>query len=70
MVIDDYIEFLSNCKTERECVDFAVKIAIEHGFELYDNRKAYGPGDKVYFISRDKNFAAFVFGKIVLWSKV
>lgn len=63
MVIDDYIEFLSNCKTERECVDFAVKTAIEHGFELYDNRKAYGPGDKVYFISRDKNFAAFVFGK-------
>lgn len=63
MKIDNYIQFISNCKTERECVEFAVKTAVENGFEKYDNSKAYGPGDKVFFVNRDKNFGAFVFGK-------
>ena len=30
---EEYRKFLSDCKTERECVDYAVKMAKERGFE-------------------------------------
>ena len=60
MLIDDYIDFLNTCKTERECVAEAEKLAIRKGFKLFDAYKTYQPGDKVYFTNRKKNFAAFI----------
>lgn len=62
-LIDDYMKFLSTAKTERLCVKEAVKIAESNGFKKYDNDADLKPGDKVYFTSRDKNFAAFIVGK-------
>lgn len=63
MLIDDYIDFLNTCKTERECVAEAEKLAIRKGFKLFDAYKTYQPGDKVYFTNRKKNFAAFIVGE-------
>lgn len=62
-LLTDYMNFISECKTERMCVNRAIKIAQEHGFKKYNNNEELNPGDKVYFVSRNKNFAAFIVGK-------
>ena len=63
-IIESYIEFISKCKTERECVAEAEQIALEYGFKRFNPSVAfYKPGEKVYFINRNKNFAAFIVGK-------
>ena len=52
---DEYMYFLNKGKTERECVAFAKKMLDENGFKdicEYENLK---PGDKVYYINRDKS---------------
>ena len=50
----DYIEFLSNGKTERECVDQIVNMAEAAGFieldKLIGSRRKLKPGDKVYSV--------------------
>ena len=60
---NDYIEALSENKTEREWVDFAERKAVAAGFKSFEANRKYKPGDKVYFINRRKNFAAFIVGK-------
>ncbi len=64
---DGYKNFLSSCKTERECIKYAVKQAKAHGFKsLNDLMKKNGklkPGDKVYAINMDKAIVLFVVGK-------
>ena len=60
-----YIDFISKCKTERECVNEAVFKARCAGFLTLKEIKSKGqikPGDKVYFVNKDKNFAAFIIG--------
>lgn len=61
--VKNYIDCISRCKTEREWVTEAELIALKHGFSKFNYDLEYKPGDKVYFINRKKNFAAFVFGK-------
>lgn len=66
--INDYIEFISNNKTERECVDATEKLLKNAGFRNADSLLGsgvcyYNPGDKVYFKNKNKNIAAFVIGK-------
>lgn len=60
---NEYIEALSQNKTEREWVDFAERKAVAAGFKPFEVNRKYNPGDKVYFINRHKNFAAFIVGK-------
>lgn len=60
---NEYIEALSENKTEREWVDFAERKAVAAGFKSFEANRKYKPGDKVYFINRRKNFAAFIVGK-------
>lgn len=63
-LITDYINFISTAKTERLCVEEAERLAILAGFRPYSyGTPFYAPGDKVYFKNKNKNFAAFVFGK-------
>lgn len=62
-MINEYIEALSQNKTEREWVDFAERKAVAAGFKSFEANRKYKPGDKVYFINRRKNFAAFIVGK-------
>lgn len=61
--IKNYMHCLSTCKTEREWVQEAETIAVQHGFSKFNASCNYKPGDKVYFVNRKKNFAAFIFGK-------
>ncbi len=60
---EGYKEFISNGKTERECVKLAEAKAIEKGFKELKTFKTLKKGDKVYAINKGKNFAAFIIGK-------
>ena len=66
-VADDYAEgykdFLYKCKTERESVVFAERIAKENGYVEFDKTKKYNPGDKIYFVNRGKSIILCVIGK-------
>ncbi len=54
----DYIAFLNNGKTERECAEFIVAMAKEHGYRNLADVIAKGEklakGDKVYAVNMDK----------------
>ena len=59
----NYMNFLNKAKTEREFVTQATILANENGFKdiaEFDNLK---PGDKVYFINRDKSMYLAIIGK-------
>ena len=58
-----YMQFLNDCKTEREVTLFMQKAAEERGFVPFDRAKSYAPGDKVYFVNRGKAIILAVFGK-------
>ena len=64
---EGYKKFISECKTERECVKESIKIAKQHGFkDLNDVIKAgekLKPGDKVYADNMGKALALFVIGE-------
>ena len=63
----DYIDFISSCKTERECVDEIVKEAEDAGFvelnTLINGKKKIKTGDKVYAVWMNKTVALFKIGK-------
>ena len=58
----DYMKFLDNGKTERECVREAEKAAIAAGFKKLSDISELKPGDKVYKINRGKNIFMAVIG--------
>ena len=63
---DDYFGFLKNARTERERTAWGSKQAEEHGFkriEIGKDLSTLNPGDKVYYINREKNLALVVIGK-------
>ena len=60
---DGYIKYLNSSKIEREAVVTSKKMAEEKGFKdisMFENLK---PGDKVYYINRDKSMYLAVIGK-------
>lgn len=63
----NYLKFLDQGKTERECVKQIVKLAQEHGYvdlaEVTKNKKSLKAGDKVYSVCMDKTVAMFQIGK-------
>lgn len=63
MEIKNYIDFLSQNKTERECVAFAERELRNHGFKSRKEFADLFSGDKVYYKNKDKNIAAFIIGK-------
>ena len=64
---EDYKEFLSSCKTERECVDRFVNEAEANGYrELNEVRRESGKlkaGDRVYSVWMNKSMVLFEIGK-------
>lgn len=58
-----YIDFLSTNKTERECVKTIKNKLEENNFENIENKETLKPGDKIYYINREKNIYAAVIGK-------
>lgn len=59
---ENYIEFLSNSKTERLATKNALALAQAHGFKNLSDVKTLKAGDKVYVVNRDKNIALYVIG--------
>lgn len=64
---DGYKKFITECKTERECVDEIVRMAEADGFKNLDDIIKSGAtvkaGDKVYAVNMGKTIALFVIGK-------
>lgn len=62
-----YRQFISRCKTERECVRGMVQIAEENGYrnleDLMATGEKVGPGAKVYANYKDKTLVMFCIGK-------
>ena len=61
---EGYKDFLSRCKTERLVTKEAIKMLEEHGFVNADTiqDREVKPGDRVYFVNKNKNIIAFIVG--------
>ena len=63
---DDYKKFISDCKTERECVKEIIRQAKEKGYRdlkaIIAENVQLKPGDKIYCNNKDKSLAMFVIG--------
>ena len=57
-----YINFMNKSKTEREAVVTAKSIAEANGFKDISTYDVLMPGDKVYFINREKSMYLAVIG--------
>lgn len=60
---EEYKEFLTQCKTERECVNFIKEKAKKLGFTEFEYGKKYKAGDKIYFDNRKRSICLLVIGK-------
>ncbi|WP_244833114.1 aminopeptidase [Clostridium sp. BJN0001] len=63
---NDYKDFMSKCKTERECVIETVRLAEENGYKdlniIIKEGKTLKPGDRVYTVNKKKAVALFIIG--------
>ena len=63
---EDYRKFISDCKTERECVSEAVRMAEASGYknleDIIAGNKKLKPGDKVYAVNMKKALLMFNVG--------
>ncbi len=63
----EYMGFLDEGKTERECVDAVVNAIEKEGYrdlnELIKEKKTLGEGDRVYAVCMNKSIAMFRIGK-------
>ena len=60
---DEYRTYLDKGKTERECVKISEEMALAGGFVNVEEKERLVPGDRVYFINRDKNILLAVIGE-------
>ena len=60
---EGYKNFISVAKSERLAVKEAEKLLKANGFKNVDDVKSLKEGDRVYFINKKKNVAAFIIGK-------
>ena len=51
---EGYKAFLDGAKTEREAVRYALNLAIQNGYSEFEYGREYKPGDRVWFVNRDK----------------
>ncbi|QCX34761.1 aminopeptidase [Caloramator sp. E03] len=63
---DEFKDFMSKVKTERETINYCIEVAKRHGFmdldEVISTGRKLKEGDKVYKINRGKGAAFFVIG--------
>ena len=59
---DEFRDFISTCKTERECVTEIVRQARALGYKELESVKKVKAGDKVYSVNKGKAIALFVIG--------
>ncbi len=58
---ESYKDFISKGKTERACVKLTEEILNKNGFKKFDGAPLKA-NDKIYFINKDKNIAAYIIG--------
>lgn len=58
-----YMDFLNVSKTEREFIKNARKLANEHGFKDIMEFESLKPGDKIYFVNREKSMYLAIIGE-------
>ena len=58
----EYIDFINEAKTERECVKKITEILEQNYFTNIEKKNSLKAGDKVYYINRYKNVYAAVIG--------
>ena len=61
-VSEGYKKFISDCNTERECVDEVVRQAQAAGYKDLFSVKKVKPGDKLYAVNMGKTVVLFVAG--------
>lgn len=61
-VSEGYKKFISDCRTERECVDEVVRQAQAAGYKDLFSVKKVKPGDKLYAVNMGKTVVLFVAG--------
>lgn len=59
---EDYKRFLNAGKTERECVDYTIRLAEANGFKAYERGMELKAGDKIYRNNRGKALMLAVVG--------
>lgn len=63
---EGYKNFMSKCKTERECVSEVIKLAIAEGYkdieDFIKEKKKLQPGDKIFANNKGKTIALFIIG--------
>ena len=57
-----YMDYLNKAKTEREFIKQAKKVADENGFKDISEYNELKPGDRVYFVNREKSMYLAVIG--------
>lgn len=62
VLCDEYREFISKCKTERECVDEIVAMAEKQGYRRLESVKKVKKGDRLYSVNKGKAIALFAIG--------
>ena len=60
---DSYINFLNVAKTEREAIEYSKQLVEIHGFKDINSMDSIKPGDKVYYINREKSIYLAVIGE-------
>lgn len=62
-----YKKFLSDCKTERECVSYFIDIAVKNNFknlnDIIKSGEKLKKGDKVYYSKMDKSLILSIIGE-------
>lgn len=59
----NYMDFLNVAKTEREFIKQARKLADSHGYRDIIEFQTLKPGDKVYFVNREKSMYLAIIGE-------
>ena len=59
---DEYSHFLNRSKTEREATSFITEILDKNGFVNIKDKMILVPGDKVYYVNREKSVYVAIIG--------
>ncbi len=62
-ISNKYMNFLNNAKTEREFIKEARKLADSNGYKYIMEYQTLKPGDKIYFINREKSMYLAIIGE-------
>ena len=60
---EGYKAFLNAAKTEREAAAASEKLLLEAGYEKFEPKKTYAPGQKIYFVQEHKAVVAATIGR-------